>query len=45
MTANKTTPVSPLLVATDISKHRHETFIGAPDKKRRRCLPVSWTRR
>lgn len=35
MTANDST-VSTLLVAIDISKHRHEVFIAVPGRKRRR---------
>ncbi|MEJ6396167.1 hypothetical protein V8J82_23135 [Gymnodinialimonas sp. 2305UL16-5] len=37
MTATDTT-VSTLLVAIDISKHRHEVLIGVPGRKRRRRL-------
>jgi hypothetical protein len=32
--------VSTLLVAIDISKHRHEVLIGVPGKKRRRRLTI-----
>ena len=39
MTATDTT-ASTLLVAIDISKHRHEVLIGVPGKKRRRRLTV-----
>lgn len=31
---------STVLVAIDISKHRHEVLIGVPDKKRRRRLTI-----
>lgn len=40
MTIAKTTPVSPLLVAIDISKHRHEVLIAVPGKARRRRLAI-----
>lgn len=40
MTVTKTTHVLPLLVAIDISKHRHEVLIAVPGKKRRRRLTV-----
>jgi transposase len=39
MTATDTT-ASTLLVAIDISKHRHEVLIGIPGKKRRRRLTI-----
>lgn len=39
MTAINST-VSTLLVAIDISKHRHEVLIGIPGKKRRRRLTL-----
>ncbi len=42
MTATDTT-VSTLLVAIDISKHRHEVLIGVPGKKRRRRLTITNT--
>jgi len=32
-----------LLVAIDISKHRHEVLIGVPGKKRRRRMTVTNT--
>lgn len=32
-----------LLVAIDISKHRHEVLIGIPGKKRRRRLTITNT--
>jgi hypothetical protein len=34
---------STLLVAIDISKHRHEVLIGIPGKKRRRRLTITNT--
>lgn len=34
---------STLLVAIDISKHRHEVLIGVPGKKRRRRLTITNT--
>lgn len=37
MTAPKTAPVPPLLVAIDISKYRHEVLIGVPGKASRRA--------
>ncbi len=40
MTAANATPVSPVLVAIDISKHRHEVLIAVPGKKRRRRLTI-----
>ena len=40
MTATHTT-ASTLLVAIDISKHRHEVLIGYPGKKRRRRLTIT----
>lgn len=40
MTVAKTIPVSPLLVAIDISKHRHEVLIQVPGKARRRRLAI-----
>ncbi len=42
MTATDTT-ASTLLVAIDISKHRHEVLIGVPGKKRRRRLTLTNT--
>ena len=39
MTAHDST-VPTLLVAIDISKHRHEVLIGIPGKKRRRRLTI-----
>ena len=42
MTATDTT-ASTLLVAIDISKHRHEVLIGVPGKKRRRRLTITNT--
>ena len=42
MTAPDTT-ASTLLVAIDISKHRHEVLIGVPGKKRRRRLTITNT--
>ena len=42
MTATDTT-ASTLLVAIDISKHRHEVLIGVPGKKRRRRLTMTNT--
>ena len=39
MTAYVST-VPTLLVAIDISKHRHEVLIAVPDKKRRRRLTI-----
>ena len=42
MTSTDTT-ASTLLVAIDISKHRHEVLIGAPGKKRRRRLTITNT--
>ena len=39
MTATDTT-ASNLLVAIDISKHRHDVLIGIPGKKRRRRLTI-----
>lgn len=40
MTETRTTAVSPLLVAIDISKHRHEVLIALPGAKRRRRLTI-----
>lgn len=40
MTIANTIPVSPLLVAIDISKHRHEVLIAVPGKARRRRLAI-----
>jgi transposase len=40
MTIAKPTPVSPLLVAIDISKHRHEVLMAIPGKARRRRLAI-----
>jgi len=40
MTSIELTPTAPVLAAIDISKHRHEVLIEAPDKKRRRRLTV-----
>ena len=40
MTATDTT-ASTLMVAIDISKHRHEVLIGVPGKKRRRRLTIT----
>ena len=42
MTATDTT-ASTLLVAIDISKHRHEVLIGIQGKKRRRRLTITNT--
>lgn len=42
MTANDTT-ASTLLVAIDISKHRHEVLISIPGKKRLRRLTITNT--
>ena len=42
MTASPST-ASTLLVAIDISKHRHEVLIGIPGKKRRRRLTITNT--
>ena len=42
MTATDTTG-STLLVAIDISKHRHEVLICVPGKKRRRRLTITRT--
>ena len=42
MTATDTTG-STLLVAIDISKHRHEVLICVPGKKRRRRLTITNT--
>lgn len=42
MTATDTT-ASTLLVASDISKHRHEVLMGVPGKKRRRRLTITNT--
>ena len=39
MTATDTT-ASTLMVAIDISKHRHEVLIGVPGKKRRRRMTI-----
>lgn len=39
MTATDTN-ASTLLVAIDISKHRHEVLIGVPGKKRRRRMTI-----
>ena len=39
MTATDTI-ASTLLVAIDISKHRHEVLIGIPGKKRRRRMTI-----
>ncbi len=39
MTAINST-ISTLLVAIDISKHRHEILIGIPGKKRRRRMTI-----
>ncbi len=39
MTATDTTAAT-LLVAIDISKHRHEVLIGIPGKTRRRRLTI-----
>ena len=44
MTATDTN-ASTLLVAIDISKHRHEVLIGIPGKKRRRRLTMVCTPR
>ncbi len=40
MTSVKPTSVSPLLVAIDISKHRHEVLVSVPGKVRRRRLSI-----
>ena len=40
MTIDHATPAT-LLVAIDISKHRHEVLIGIPRKKRRRRMTVT----
>lgn len=42
MTATHFT-ASTLLVAIDISKHRHEVLIGVPGKKRRRRMTITNT--
>jgi len=42
MTIHHTNPAT-LLVAIDISKHRHEVLIGIPGKKRRRRMTVTNT--
>ena len=42
MTATYSTAPT-LLVAIDISKHRHEVLIGAPGKKRRRRMTITNT--
>ncbi len=42
MTATHIT-ASTVLVAIDISKHRHEVLIGIPGKKRRRRLTITNT--
>ena len=39
MTATHSIP-STVLVAIDISKHRHEVLIGVPGKKRRRRMTI-----
>jgi hypothetical protein len=39
MTATHST-ASTVLVAIDISKHRHEVLIGIPGKKRRRRMTI-----
>ncbi len=39
MTVNHSTAAT-VLVAIDISKHRHEVLIGVPGKKRRRRLTI-----
>jgi hypothetical protein len=40
MTFVNAIPVSPLVVAVDISKHRHEVLIWVPGKPRRRRLAI-----
>lgn len=40
MTNLDVTSSAPVLAAIDISKHRHEVLIEAPDKKRRRRVSV-----
>lgn len=42
MTATHSTPTT-VLVAIDISKHRHEVLIGIPGKKRRRRMTITNT--
>ncbi len=42
MTATHPT-VTTVLVAIDISKHRHEVLIGIPGRKRRRRLTITNT--
>lgn len=44
MTDNKITPDAPVLVAIDISKHRHEILVEVPGRKRRRRLTIQNTR-
>ena len=44
MTDHNITPAAPILVAIDISKHRHEILIEVPGKKRRRRLTIQNTR-
>ncbi|SFQ78437.1 hypothetical protein SAMN05421764_1231, partial [Donghicola eburneus] len=39
MTVNHSTTAT-VLVAIDISKHRHEVLIGVPGKKRRRRMTI-----
>lgn len=43
LTSAKPTSVSPLLVAIDISKHRHEVLVSLPGKVRRRRLSIGNT--
>ena len=40
MTDYQPTPATDVLVAIDISKHRHEVLIAIPGKKRRRRLTI-----
>jgi len=44
MTDHKITPAAPILVAIDISKHRHEILVEVPGRKRRRRLTIRNTR-
>lgn len=44
MTDHKITPDAPVLVAIDISKHRHEILVEVPGRKRRRRLTIQNTR-
>jgi len=44
MTDHNITPAAPVLVAIDISKHRHEILIEVPGRKRRQRLTIQNTR-